>query len=105
MSNGQWITLLDLELGFARGVWPGHQTSALVFSPNGDQLFSAGGQPFVTRWNTDVPTLTGRGPIHEIAAGPLYALAPNKSLCLLSKGESGLPCAIPMRVGSTVPSS
>lgn len=90
-SNDLWIAILDALTGVPHAVLPGHQTRRLEFSPKGDQLFTAGGAPFVARWDTRFQMLTTRGPAHEVQAGPLLALARDKPLCLVNVGrEIGL---------------
>ena len=89
VASNQWITVVDAQSGIARAIFPGHQTTAVAFSPKGDRLFSAGGHPYLTSWDLNSsPTLIGRGATHFASGGPLCALSRDKPLCLLNVGKT-----------------
>ena len=86
-SNNSWITIVDARSGLIRAAMSGHQTTALAFTSQGDKLISAGGPPFLVRWDINaLPVLTGRGWSLEVTAKPPLAFASQKPLCLLSAG-------------------
>ena len=85
-SSKSWVTIVDSQSGLLRAAMPGHQTTATAFSPEGDKLFSAGGPPFLVRWATSSPVLTGRGWSREVVASPPFAVAALKPLSLIREG-------------------
>ncbi len=85
-SSQSWVTIVDSQSGLLRAAMPGHQTTATAFSPQGDKLFSAGGSPFLVRWATNSPVLTGRGWSREVIASPPFAVAALKPLSLIREG-------------------
>lgn len=86
VSNGKSIVITDSQSGLALSVLPGHQTTSLAFSRSGDWLVTAGGAPFVARWQVKSPPLEALGPTETVSPGRILAVSAFRPLAVLQSG-------------------